>query len=305
LYSRCLGLGVIFDIKRFAIHDGPGIRTTVFFKGCSLNCLWCHNPEGKATEKEFMWFQENCIHCRDCENLCPNGAISFPDDSIRIDKEKCELCGTCAENCYAQALTMVGRDVTVNQVIKELEKDTVFYDESGGGVTFSGGEPLLQPSFLKSLLTESKASGFHTVVDTCGYAEPRILLDASKFVDLFMYDIKVINNTKHLKYTGVSNELILNNLRRLSDEERQIIVRFVLIPSVNNTRQDILELGTFVSELKSVEEIHILPYHKGGVQKLKRLRKPLDFVSEPPSASVQAEAQTLLENLGLKVKIRG
>lgn len=252
-----------------------------------------------------MWSREKCIQCRDCENLCPRRAISFPSNSLSIDKKKCELCGTCAENCHAQALKLVGQDITVNQLMKELEKDSVFYDESGGGVTFSGGEPLMQHFFLKKLLQASKASGFHTAVDTCGYSEPGILLNAGKYVDLFLYDIKVINNEKHLQYTSVSNKLILDNLIKLSDEGRQIIVRFVLIPGINDNRKDIIELGKFVSELKTVKEIDILPYHRGGIEKLKRMQKDSCFVSEPPSASFQAEARKLLEDFGLKAKIGG
>lgn len=298
-------MGMIFDIKRYAIHDGPGIRTTVFLKGCPLNCLWCHNPEGKAREQEFMWWKERCIECRDCQNACTKGAISFSDDSLLLDKRKCDLCGACVDACHSQALRLVGKKMTVTQVIKEIEKDMVFYDESSGGVTFSGGEPLMQPYFLHSLLKACKELGIHTAVDTCGYVNSEVLLKISKHVDLFLYDLKVINEEKHMKFTGVSSKLILENLKKLSQSEQKIIVRFPLVPGVNDDEKDILALGAFVSSLKNIRELSILPYHKAGVEKFKRLEKPADlfFIKHPPSAETLSEIETKLKDFGLKIQI--
>ena len=298
-------MGMIFDIKRYAIHDGPGIRTTVFLKGCPLKCLWCHNPEGIAREREFMWWKEKCIACRDCQNACTKGAISLSDDSLLLDPLKCDLCGACVDVCHSQALKLVGKKMTVAQAIKEIEKDMVFYDESGGGVTFSGGEPLMQPYFLHSLLKACKELGIHTTVDTCGYANPKVLLKISKHVDLFLYDLKMINDEKHIKFTGVSNKLILENLKKLSEKRQKIIMRFPLIPGVNDDEKDILELGMFVSSLKIVRELSILPYHKAGFEKLKRMKKPTDlsFLSHSPSAEILREVEEKFKDFGLKIQI--
>ena len=298
---------MVFDIKRYAIHDGPGIRTTVFLKGCLLNCSWCHNPEGKAREQEFMWWKERCIGCRDCQNVCTKGAISFLDDSFVFDNKKCDLCRACADACHSQALKLVGKEMTVTQAMKEIEKDMVFYDESGGGVTLSGGEPLLQPDFSASLLRACKEIGIHTAVDTCGHADSDIVSQISKHVDLFLYDLKLINDEKHAKFTGVSNKLILENLKRLSDNGQKIIVRFPLVPGVNDDEKDVLELGGFVSSLKDVKELSILPYHKAGVEKSKRLKKPTDlfFVNHSPSAETLREVEQKLRGFGLRIQIGG
>ena len=254
-----------------------------------------------------MWWKERCIACRDCQKVCIKGAISFLDDSLLLDQLKCDLCGACVDTCHSQALKLVGEKMTVTQVIKEIEKDMIFYDQSGGGVTFSGGEPLMQPHFLYSLLKTCKELGIHTAVDTCGFANSEVLLKISKHVDLILFDLKVIDDEKHVKFTGVSNKSILENLKKLSGCGRKIIVRFALIPSVNDDEKDILELGAFVSSLKSVKELSILPYHKAGVEKFKRLRKQKNslFISSPPSDEKLSEIERKLKNFGLKIQTGG
>jgi pyruvate formate lyase activating enzyme len=305
--AEVLNTGMIFDIKRYAIHDGPGIRTTVFFKGCLLNCPWCHNPEGKAREQEFMWWKEKCIGCRDCQNACTKGAISFSDDSFLLEETKCDLCGACADACHLQALKLAGEKMTVARVRKEIEKDVSFYDESGGGVTLSGGEPLMQPDFCRHVLKVCQELDIHTVVDTCGHVDSDVLLDISKHVDLFLYDLKVIDDKKHTTFTGVSNRLIMENLKRLSQSGRRIIVRFPLVPGVNDDEKDVSELGEFVSSLKGIEELNILPYHKAGVEKSRRLTKPADssFTSPSPSVERLGEIQRKLKESGLRIQIGG
>jgi len=300
-------MGMIFDIKRYAIHDGPGIRTTIFLKGCPLNCLWCHNPEGKVPEQEFMWWEKRCIGCRDCQKACAKNAISFSDDTLILDGEKCDFCGACLAVCHSQALELVGKELTVSQLMREIEKDVAFYDESGGGVTFSGGEPLMQPVFLRSLLEACKEREIHTAVDTCGYVDPKVLLDIGELADLYLYDLKVVDDKRHIEFTGVSNKLILENVKRLSDIGHRVIVRFPLIPNVNDDETDILGLGTFVSSLRNVKELHILPYHKAGVEKAKRLKKQQEplFVSHPPSAERLSEVVEMLRDFGLKIQVGG
>jgi len=245
--------------------------------------------------------------CRDCQSACTQSAISFSDDSLLLDKRKCDLCGACVNACHSQALKLIGKEMTVAQIMQEIEKDTLFYDESRGGATFSGGEPLMQPSFLHDLLKACKEIGVHTAVDTCGYANSDVVLKISKHVDLFLYDVKVVDDEKHIKFTGVSNKLILDNLKRLSKIGQKSIVRFALIPGVNDDKEDILELGAFVSSLENVKEISILPYHKGGIEKSKRLMKPEDlfFLSRSPTAETISEIERTLKDFGLTIRIGG
>jgi pyruvate formate lyase activating enzyme len=299
--------GMVFDIKRYAIHDGPGIRTTVFLKGCLLKCPWCHNPEGKAREQEFMWWKEKCLGCRDCEKVCTKGAIFFSDDSFLLDKTKCDLCGVCRDACHSEALRLIGREMTVAQVMEQVEKDVSFYDESAGGVTLSGGEPLMQPDFSHRLLEACKELGIHTVVDTCGHVSSDILLKVSKHVDLFLYDLKVIDDEKHTRFTGVSNKLILENIKKLSHQGQKVVVRFPLVPGLNDDEKDALELGEFVSSLAEVRELCILPYHKAGVAKLERLNRPADscFINLSPAAVKLDEIERMLRDFGLKIKVGG
>jgi pyruvate formate lyase activating enzyme len=208
-----LTTGIVFDIKKFSIHDGPGIRTTIFFKGCPLRCWWCHNPEGLTPEPELMIRANRCIRCDACLDVCPHGAISRDGDKVFTDVAKCLRCGTCVAACYAEARQIVGQEMAAAQVMAEIERDVPFYDESGGGATFSGGEPLLQPDFLCELLSACRARGIHTAVDTCGFAPWEVLDSVRKYVDLFLYDLKLMDEARHRAFTGVSNALILSNLR--------------------------------------------------------------------------------------------
>jgi pyruvate formate lyase activating enzyme len=292
-------MGLIFDIKRFAIHDGPGIRTTVFLKGCPLTCVWCHNPEGISQTPDIMWSREQCIACKTCENTCPHNALHVSDIALQVDAA-CTLCGACAEECPSHALKMIGKEMTVPQVVAEVEKDMIFYDQSQGGVTFSGGEPLMQPDFLLKLLKACKTQGIHTAVDTSGFAPFNVLSRVSEYTDVFLYDVKVINDTTHKKYTGVSNRSILKNLETLSGEN-EIIVRYPVIPGVNDSKKDVSDFRDFVSSLH-LKEVTILPYHKAGIEKGNKLIPPTElFIADVPSAETIAAIEKVLKNVGLQV----
>lgn len=299
--------GIIFDIKRYAIHDGPGIRTTVFFKGCPLDCQWCHNPEGKDPEPEITWNSKRCPKdCTACLSICSQGAIKKKGKSIIIDLSKCDLCGECRDVCAYEALEIVGEEMTVKHVMEEVEKDRIFFDNSGGGITFSGGEPLMQPDFLEALLDECQKRNIQTTVDTSGYAPSEILERIAGKVDLFLYDIKFIDDEKHKEHIGASNKIILENLERLSKEGKKIFIRIPLVAGVNDDEKNIRKTAEFLLPLKNLRQINLLPYHKGGVEKYKRLRKenpPASFM--PSSYERTKKIKRMLENYGFFVKAGG
>jgi pyruvate formate lyase activating enzyme len=296
--------GIVFDVKNFSIHDGPGIRTTVFLKGCPLSCRWCHNPESQAPEPELMFRPGRCICCGVCQSVCGQGAISTEGDTVFTDMEKCTLCGACVEVCYTEAREMVGREMTVSQVMAEIEKDVPFYDESGGGVTFSGGEPLSQPDFLLALLRACKEKEIHTVVDTCGFASWEILDKIREYVDLFLYDLKLMDDARHRKFTGVSNEPILRNLQMLSEQGHDIFLRMPIIPGINDGDEHIRQVGEFAATLPLMDRVDILPYHHIAVEKYKRLHQTYDLPeTRPPSDERLTEIAQILRGFDLHVKI--
>ncbi len=280
--------GSIFHIQRFSLHDGPGIRTTVFFKGCPLRCRWCHNPESMSREQQLLLRDERCVSCGECRDHCPNGAVNAIEGAVSTDRDACQVCGTCVATCYAEAREIVGREMTVEDVLADIEKDRVFFEQSGGGVTFSGGEPLLQDEFLVELLAACKQRGLHTVVDTSGYATPNVIDRVAQLVDLFLFDIKTLEDDKHREYTGVSNRVILENLRRLAARNATIIVRVPLIPGVNDDDKSLRAIGAFAREFDAVRGVHILPYHRTGTEKYRRLgmQYRMNGASPPASDSV-------------------
>ncbi len=298
--------GTIFDIKRFAIHDGPGVRTTVFFKGCPLGCLVCHNPEGQSRDKDVLLKSDRCTLCGDCLEICKLHAISPNSEAVQIDRAVCDLCGTCAERCLPGAIELAGRDVTVDEVLEEVERDTVYYDESGGGVTFSGGEPLFQPEFLTALLRECRRREIATVVDTSGYGPDGVLSAICDMVGLFLYDLKLMDSRRHEAFTGVANESILKNLRWLSGQGARVMIRFPLLPGVNDDEPNIGAMGKFVSSLPTAHTIDILPYHRIGIDKYTRLGRTyrLPEVAAPTEGGLAA-AVSALESVGLDVTVKG
>jgi pyruvate formate lyase activating enzyme len=298
--------GRIFDIKRYAIHDGPGIRTTVFLKGCPLKCPWCHNPEGISSRQQLAWRRERCRKCHDCVDACPEGAISFSKGILTLDETRCDDCGQCVSACCSHALELVGEDIEVGQLIEQVEKDIIFYDQSGGGVTFSGGEPFMQPDFLESTLGECRRREIHTVVDTSGYVDQETLSRVARDIDLFLWDLKIMDDEKHITWTGVSNRTILRNLKILSKLGKKVIIRVSLVPGINDDKQNVLDLGAFVASLDNIERVDVLPYHGAWVEKYKRLyRKKEPFLCRPPSREAVRTVEDELNGLGLKVRIGG
>lgn len=299
-------IGTIFDIKRFAVHDGPGIRTTVFLKGCPLQCLWCHNPEGISREPQLVFTPQKCIGCGHCVEVCPEKAHRFVNGQHLIIRERCVVCGTCVEGCYAGALQLAGRQATVEEVMGEVLRDRSFYEASNGGMTLSGGEPLAQYYFSRALLRAATAEGLHTALDTSGFAPWRRLEGLLRHTDLLLYDLKHMDRERHIALTGMSNGLILDNLRRLDAAGKVIWVRLPLIPGQNDEESNYHALGQFLSGLKHIERIEILRYHRLAESKYQRLGRayPLQGLEPPTEERAESRRQILL-SYGLSQTIVG
>lgn len=300
--------GLIFDIKPYAINDGPGIRIAIYYKGCPLACEWCHNPESISPHVQKMFTQSKCIGCGECVKACPKNACRLDkNEGIITDPDLCKLCGKCAEVCPTGATEMSGYMASVEDIMSRIKKETVFFDHSKGGVTFSGGEPLQQPKYLIELLDECGKEGIHRAVDTSGFAKTEILLEVAKRTDLFLYDFKMLDPIKHKKYTGVSNEKILENLKILAESGARINIRYPMIKGVNAELDEIRGMAEFIAGLAGEKkEISILPFHNLAEMKHKKLGNDYELSGmTEPSVEEQSRAIEIFEEYGLKASIGG
>jgi len=262
--------GIIFDIQHYAVHDGPGIRTIVFFKGCPLKCEWCCNPESQSFFPQLRHIDFKCKSCLSCIESCKLNAVSFHENNLLRNFDSCYSCKEkqCFENCNFEALKISGAKYSVEKVIEIVSKDIPFYNNSGGGVTFSGGEPFSQPEFLFQLLKECKTKNIHTAVETCGWCNTEDIKKSINVIDLFLFDLKLLNDEQHIKFTGKSNRIILENLKFIAASQKKVIIRFPLIPGITDTSQNINEIITLMKDY-NLKEICVEPYHTLGIEKYK------------------------------------
>jgi pyruvate formate lyase activating enzyme len=293
--------GRIFDLQRFSIHDGPGIRTTVFFKGCPLRCLWCHNPEGISSQPQLAFTPDKCIACGDCVKACPETALARNQAGRAVlDRARCTACGACAPVCDARALEMVGRDLTVEEVMAVALRDRDYYAASGGGLTLSGGEPLAQPEFAEALLRAARRERLHCAVETSGFAEWPQLERLLPLVDLWLYDYKETNPQLHLSFTGESNQRILANLRALDRAGARLLLRCPMVPEYNARQEHLAAIAALARELPNLRGVELLPYHRLGQSKLRRF----GFSSRMP-ASVKPPDKELISSWNAYLSSRG
>jgi pyruvate formate lyase activating enzyme len=294
----------VFNVQRFSLHDGPGIRTTVFLKGCPLQCTWCHNPEGIAAEPEVLVVESRCIRCGACRTACPLG-IAAEGGWIPDGREACTACGACADVCPTGARAVVGREVTVDELLAEVMRDRVFFD-TDGGVTFSGGEPLLQLRFLEAMLEACRAAGLHTAIDTSGLAPLKHLLRVAVLADLLLFDVKLMDDTRHRMHTGVSNTQILANLDAVARLHPNIWLRVPIVPGVNDDETNIRATAALAAGIPSVRRVHLLPYHRLGADKRRRLGNGTEGVSlTPPTRSRMDELAAEFTAAGVTTTIGG
>lgn len=298
-------MAVVFDIQKFSIHDGPGIRTILFLKGCPLRCEWCANPESQKVAPQLMFFPEKCVGCGKCLDKCPTGAIGMVGQSMTFDRTKCINCGHCTTECYVECRRMSGREMTVEEAIQELEADMIFYKQSGGGITFSGGEPITQPEFVRDVAKHFHEEGVGTAIETCGAVPMENYEKVLPYLDLILFDLKIMDEKEHVLHTGGSNKQILKNIRYVCSKVHTII-RTPIIPGINDSDDNLQKMKKFISSLDGhVTELHILPYHDLGKSKYQALGYEYLLDIQRLDDEYMQDIKRKLEMPGLKVQIGG
>ena len=290
---------LIFEIKRFAVHDGDGIRSTVFFKGCPLKCVWCHNPEGISYKSEVGFYAHKCNNCHTCVRICDSGANTIIDETHSFDSRKCNACGKCERACTSGAIKLYGKEMSVQNVFDMVIEDKIFYEQSDGGVTLSGGECLSYPDFCSELLSMLKAEGVNTAVDTCGYVNRQSIDKVIPYTDVFLYDLKAIDEDVHIKCTGKSNKIILENLSYIDSQNKSIEVRIPYVPEYNGG--EIEKIADFLSELKNLTKVRVLPYHNYASSKYSALEMENTLPKKLPSEEEILRAKNILRERGITV----
>lgn len=297
---------VVTNIQKFSVHDGPGIRSIIFFKGCPLKCQWCANPENIDPKPQLMVHKSKCIRCGRCIDSCPRGAIVAGDETIHLLRDRCQNCGKCVRVCTSQARVLKGELLSAADAKRVVDKDVPFYKNSGGGITFSGGEPMLHPDFIVDLAKEYRELGLNSAVETCGCVPWENFEKVKSWIDLFLFDLKFMDSSKHKEFCGSGNELILSNLRKICQSNR-VIVRMPIIPGINDTEEDIERAAVFLKKIKEkIEAIHCLPYHNFGISKYEAL--DIDYKLsgvEIPKAEYMEYIKKMFELHGLSVQIGG
>jgi pyruvate formate lyase activating enzyme len=297
---------LVLSINRMTIHNGPGIRTLILFKGCPLHCLWCSTPEAQKDETEIALYPDRCIHCGQCVPVCPTNAINLTTEMIHINRAICDNCGKCAQVCYTEAIRLLGKEMTIEELLTEAKRDAIVYKHSRGGVTISGGEPLLHPEFTQELLRAFKEEKISVGVDTCGHVPWTNIEKVLPYVDFFLWDIKHMNREEHRKFTGVSNELILSNARLVSERNVPLYIRVPVIPGYNDSEENIRAICEFARDLSSLVNIDLLPLHHLGKARYDSLNLAYPIASIPliPDSVLQS-IKRLVESYQLNCSIVG